>query len=249
MVECLHSEAVTYRRPAFAKSRKGGTMKGLAALFAVLVGFAGVFPAGGQDKAPPKVNLVNLSPDQQESYLAGLIPEGKEYGTVYALLLVFGSIDVNQRTVCSGSGSGTARPSYNGSETYDVNIDTDSVCRELHDVRNRVVLAMPDAGAAQTGHLIFMECTTGFSKGQKGVALGTMGYGALFMHKHGCFMQEGPKVGVVLKREKHEQWSVYVSTQEKLGGKSRLSKYDVAMVKTFEVAKVTGAPQGGSGNP
>jgi hypothetical protein len=97
------------------------------------------------------------------------------------------------------------------------------------------VLEIDDPSPSQTGHLIFISCTSGFSKGQKGVIAGTLGYGAIFAHPNSCFMQQGPVVHVALGREKHGQWEIAVGTQERLGGKMKVSEYAVVKVKKYEI--------------
>jgi hypothetical protein len=111
----------------------------------------------------------------------------------------------------------------------------EAVCRQLHDVRNETVLELDDPKLSHTGHLIFISCTSGFSKGQRGLIAGTMGYGAIFTHPHSCLMQEGPVVHVFLGREKHGQWEIAVGTRQKLGGKVNASEYAVVKVESFAV--------------
>lgn len=227
----------------------------MSALFAVLAGLLIVLPANGQEKAPPssksKVILTPMSPREQQTYLNGLLPPKKRVGPISAYLVVSNSAKVNNRTACAGGAFGTASPSYAQPGGFDVHTDTNTLCHQLYDLRNRTVLGIPDSlpphamahplppGVKhETGHLIFMACTSGLSKKQKALALSTMGYGALFEHKHPCLMQEGPVVRVVLGREKHGQWDVGVGTFKRLGGKVKVSEYGVVKVEKFEVVKL-----------
>lgn len=82
--------------------------------------------------------------------------------------------------------------------------------------------------------LILATCTEGYSGGQKATAAATLGYGGLFIHKHPCLMQEGPNLSVILSDEKSGYY-IYVGTTSQLGGKAKVSKYNVIEVKLFEV--------------
>ncbi len=234
----------------------------LLVLLTVLLGLLGAFLPAGIGKTPPnqlaRTNFIELPATEQTSYLNNLLlqwqrvehhkknqrhKKKQRWALISAELLASGEQKVHVRTVCTESGEGTASPSYSQSKSYDIDTYSNTLCRQLHDVKSGVVLAVADSkqslsknGAWRSGHLIFLACTSGYSKRQKGLALGTLGYGALFMHKHPCIMQEGPIVHVVLEREKHGEWSVYVGTKERLGGKAKVSKYAVIKVEKFAIS-------------
>lgn len=231
-------------------------------LFTVILGLLAAFPTRGQTNSPPNPspnpNFIDLAANEQTTYLNSLLlrwqnkeqhGKKKDWALINADLLISSTREVNGRTVCSGSGQGTARPSSGESKAYDIDFYSDAVCRQLNDVQSGVVLATADSkqsfganGAWRSGHLIFLACTSGYSKRQKGLALGTMGYGALFMHKHACIMQDGPIVHVVLERKKHGEWSVYVGTHERLGDKGKVSEYAVIKVEKFDVTQSSQKP-------
>ena len=196
----------------------------LAAVVAISLALVGVFSVSGQEKPPFKsqynAKFIAMSEREQESYLESLLPPGKRTGAIRAFLLASETNEVNQRTVCSESGSGTARPDVFNSDTYRIKTSSDAVCRNLHNVRNETVLEIDDPSPAQTGHLIFISCTSGGG----------------FVHGHSCLMQEGPVVDAALGREKHGQWEIAVATQAKLGAKTKVSEYAVLKVQKYEIS-------------
>ena len=202
---------------------------------AVLACASGALAQQPAANTPSKVSwqIVTPAPAEQKAYLDSLITDKKHHGNLIHPKLLYSDVsETNQRSVCSGYASGTA-DTPEGSTTTDIDLSTSSVCRQLADVHNETVMVMPDP-ANHRAWMIFASCTSGYSGGQKATAAATMGYGALFMHKHPCLMQEGPNLSVVLGKEKHGYF-IYVGTTSQLGGKAKVSKYNVVEVKQFVV--------------
>lgn len=196
-----------------------------------------VAPLRGQERSQSehRFRFINLSSKDQESYLKGLIPDGKRLAVLDAYLLASENQDVNVRTVCSSSGRATVtQPWQDRPDITFMQTSGNAVCRALNDLKNETVLGMAGADFPASGHLLYISCTSGYSGGQDAVAAATLGWGALFQHKHSCLMQEGPNVHVVLAPTKHHRWVLAVGTYEKLGDKPKVSYYDVLQVKKFE---------------
>lgn len=187
----------------------------------------------------PSAQVVPLTQAEQKGYLDSVIaglPDGAKHhgGLIHPLLIKSESSETNERVVCSGASSGTAS-TPEGSTTTDIDLSSRSVCRQLADVHNETVMGMPDPVNHRVW-LIFVACTEGYSGGQEATNAATLGYGHLFMHKHPCFMQEGPNLNVVLAKEKHGYF-VYVGTVSQLGAKPKVSKYTVIEVKAFDLPR------------
>jgi len=181
----------------------------------------------------PSWKIVTPTQPEQKTYLDSLVTDAKHHtGLIHPILVKSEASETNQRVVCSGSTSGTAT-TPEGSTNTDIDLSSDSVCRELADVHDETVMGMPDP-ANHRVWLILATCTEGYSGGQKATAVATLGYGGIFIHKHPCLMQEGPNLSVVLSNEK-SRYYVYVGTTSQLGGKAKVSKYSVVEVKVFEV--------------
>jgi hypothetical protein len=148
----------------------------------------------------PGYTITTPSLQEQAEYLDSLLPPGKSSDVVKPLLLSSAENQVNERTLCSGSSTGTATP-VGDSGSYTTNASTDEVCKLVHDEHNETLLSFPNPSAHEV-HILFIDCTSGYSGKQKATAVATLGYGALFEHKHTCFMQEGPQLSIVLSREK-----------------------------------------------
>ena len=192
--------------------------------------FAALVFACGAIAQTPSWKIVTPAQPEQKTYLDSLITDTKQHhDLIHPILVKSEENETNERTVCSGSTSGTATTPDGSTNTY-IGLSSDSVCRQLVDVHNETVMGMPDP-ANHRVWMIFAACTEGYSGGQKAIAAAG---GGLFIHKHPCLMQEGPKLSVILSREKSGYY-VYVGTTAQLGGKAKVSKYSVVEVKLFEV--------------
>ncbi len=184
----------------------------------------------------PQWEIVTPTQSDQKAYLDSLITDKTDkahpHNLIRPLLVKSETSETNLREVCSGSTSGSATTANENAPT-NIELSSTSVCLQLADVHNETVMGLPDPANHQVW-LIFTACTEGFSRAQKSTALATMGYGALFMHKHPCLMQEGPNLSVVLAQEKSGYY-IYVGTTSQLGGKAKVSQYSVVEVKLFKL--------------
>jgi hypothetical protein len=179
--------------------------------------------------------IVTPAQSDQKSYLDSLITDQKHHtGLIHPMLVKSETSETNEREVCRGSASGTAT-TPDGSATTNLDVSSDSVCAQLSDVHNETVMSIPEP-AQHRVWLIFTACTEGYSGGQKATSVATLGVGNVFIHKHRCLMQEGPKLSVVLSKEK-SRYYIYVGTTSQLGGKPKVSKYSVVEVKLFEIVE------------
>lgn len=186
--------------------------------------------ASGAIAQTPSWKIVTPAQTEQKTYLDSLITDTKHHnGLIRPILVKSEESETNERVVCSGSTSGRAT-TIDGSNDTDISLSSDSACRQLTDVHNETVMGMPDP-ANHRVWLIFATCTEGYSGGQKAIAAAG---GGLFIHKHPCLMQEGPKLSVILSKEKSGYY-IYVGTTAQLGGKAKVSKYSLLEVKLFEV--------------
>jgi hypothetical protein len=117
---------------------------------------------------------------------------------------------------CSSSSSG------NVDEDGHISTSGDSSCRELHKNINEVWLGLRDAAQPDAAYLITARCTEAWR------------------WDHCEVPPAGTYYNVVLQQEKHGNFKIYIGVEPKLGGKVKVSTWDVLYLD--HVVPKTSAP-------
>lgn len=212
-------------------------MKRILPLLAIVCICASVRPAWTQteNNVQPKydVRVATMSLAEQKAWLDTLIPSRQQHVTAPLYLLQSVSQETNQRTICTEESQSSVND-FAAQAGFAPQIFTrgSAACSQLADLHSEVVLGRPDPENYLTGKILSVACTSGYSGKQKGAIVATFGYGALFTHRHECWMQQGPIVRIVLSREK-QGYFFYVGTVAQVGGKATVSKYAVTSVLQY----------------
>ncbi len=105
-------------------------------------------------------------------------------------------------------------------------------CRDLASYGTSALLRFPDPTKPNIAHDVIVACHGQHKVNQTALAISTYGIGNIFARSKWCVMQEsGQYGGMSLERKKNGQFDVLVATVDKVGGKPKLSKFDVVEVR------------------
>jgi hypothetical protein len=173
-------------------------------LFALCTLGAGL--ALGQD-----VDLQPVPATQAQALLKALIPSNKKFVSIDAYVAGKDIKDVNLGTSCSSSSSGSTSGTVDdsGNITAQTRTDGSSSCRELHKYYKTLYLGFRDSADPQYSYLVTTQCVE------------------KWRWDHCEMPPEKAVYPITIEREKHGGFTVYVGTQQKLGGKVKVAKFAV----------------------
>jgi hypothetical protein len=176
------------------------------ALVALAVQFFCSRPLSAQD-----VDSQPVTSAQAQQLLKALIPPKKKFVVVNAYVAGTHVKDVNLGMSCSSSSSS----STSGTVDDDGNIHAQtqgggsSSCREVHHYYRTMFLGFADTSDPQAGYLLTAQCVE------------------KWIWNHCDMPPEKSTYPVVLEIGKHDSFSIYAATAQKLGGKQKVAKFAV----------------------
>lgn len=172
-----------------------------------------------------EVGMEAVPPAEAQKMLKALIPHGKKFVSFDAYVAGTNVKDVNLGLSCSSSSTASTSGTVddNGSVKAQTQTNGSGECRERHRYYKTMFLGLHDSADTQSSYMISVQCVE------------------KWVWDHCDMPQEKTVYPVVLEVGKHDTFSIYAATSEKLGGKQKVAKFAVLDVTHVSPKNITQA--------